>query len=420
VTGVLARIASLLKQDLGLEAELLGAGAVERAVRERQAARRLADAAAYWALLCRCAEERQALIEAVVVPETWFFRDQGAFDALVQQALPEWRRQLPAGPMRLLSLPSSTGEEPYSIAMTLLEAGVDASAFRVDAIDISERALATARRAVYRRNSFRGRSLERCARHLDVEGPLHRLRSSVTACVQFRHGNLFDDAGLRGASPYDVVFCRNLLIYFDLPAQDRAMRVLEGLLSPRGFLFLGPSEAALALVHRWKPVNVPLSFGFRPPAAAGAEKALPRPAPVPSVPIPRAAARKGATVVRPAKIQAPAAPSRSVAANEDLLARAERLANEGKLREASDCCESFVARHGPNAQAFYLLGLVRDAEGDAKAAAAHYRKALYLEPAHRQALAHLAMILERSGDAAGARVLRDRAVRRATPGEAPR
>ncbi|MGH8519143.1 MAG: CheR family methyltransferase [Panacagrimonas sp.] len=417
---MLERIAALLKHDLGLEAELLGVGAIERAVRERQAARQLDDAAAYWALLCQSGEERQALIEAVVVPETWFFRDHGAFEALVQQVLPDWRRNQAGGPMRLLSLPCSTGEEPYSLAMALLDAGLDACAFRIDAIDISERALAIARRAVYRRNSFRGRSLEFCRHHFDAEGQVYQVRSSVTACVQFRHGNLFDAAIFRGVAPYDAVFCRNLLIYFDRPTQNRAMRVLGDLVAARGFLFLGPSEAALALGHRWTQVNAALSFGFRRPGLPAAE-ALPRPTPVGVAVVPRPAARPPAARKQEAAVarrdvgQVTATPRPSARADSDLLLEAERLADEGRLREASQRCESFLERYGPHAMAFYLLGLVCDAQGDPDAAAAHYRKVLYLEPAHHEALVHLAMILERKGDAAGARVLRGRALRRTTP-----
>lgn len=403
------RIAELLKRDLGLEAERLGPGSIERAVRERLAARRLVDAGRYWTLLSESAEERQALIDAVVVPETWFFRDRGAFDALVGHSLPAWRASRPLGPMRLLSVPCSTGEEPYSMAMALLDAGLEAQMFQIDAVDVSERSLVAARAAVYRRNSFRGTALEFRARHFDTQGggDAFHVRPAVAARVQFRRANLLE-AGFAPGATYDVVFCRNLLIYFDRETQDRAMRILGALLSPAGTLYLGPSEAGLALAHRWRAIGAPLSFAFRQPEG---ERVIVTPAPrapTRSVTTPRSVTRA------PRREAAPVASSPPARASADmLLAEAGRLADEGRYDDARVRCETVLQEHGPNARALFLLGLVRGAQGDASAAAALYRKALYLDPAHHDTLVHYAMLLERQGDEAAARVLRDRIRRRA-------
>jgi chemotaxis protein methyltransferase WspC len=407
------RIAELLKRDLGLEAARLGHGSIERAVRERLAARKLTDMARYWTLLMDSAEERQQLIDAVVVPETWFFRDRGAFDALVGHTLAQWRASRPAGPMRLLSVPCSTGEEPYSMAMALLDLGVDAPAFQIDAADISERSLAVARAATYRRNSFRGEALEFRARHFDARGDAFALRPAVTSRVRLRRANLLDQ-GIAAGAPYDVVFCRNLLIYFERETQDRALQILAGLLSPAGTLFLGPSEAGLALVHRWRAIGAPLSFGFQRPAPEP-----PAAAPVTRGAAPRVAVRRPPPPLRREPVVAASAPLRPSA--DTLLSEARRLADEGCYDDARARCESFLQQHGPNAHVLFLLGLVRGAQGDAGAAAALYRKALYLDPVHEDTLVHYAMLLERRGDEAGARVLRERIRRRAAhAGEAPR
>ncbi len=107
---------------------------------------------AYWERVRGSRAELQALIEAVVVPETWFFRDREAFAALARLAREEWLPSAPqTGCCRLLSLPCSTGEEPYSMAMALLDAGVPADRFRIDAVDISAAALAQAERARVRK-----------------------------------------------------------------------------------------------------------------------------------------------------------------------------------------------------------------------------------------------------------------------------
>src|SRR6185295_175491 len=124
-------------------ADSIGRSVVERTILDRQAAAGVPDAAAYLARLRASKEELQALIESVVVPETWFFRDPGAFDALssvvLHGALP-----MATEPLRLLSVPCSTGEEPYSMAMALLDAGVPPARFQVDAMEIDTRALTLA------------------------------------------------------------------------------------------------------------------------------------------------------------------------------------------------------------------------------------------------------------------------------------
>src|SRR5262245_48566577 len=131
----------LLKQTMGLSAATIGEATLERALQERQLACGLPDLQAYWDCLQGSAADLQELIEALVVPETWFFRHGEAFSALVEVARRGELRALPGAPLRLLSLPCATGEEPYSMAMALLDAGFLASQFHIDAVDISQRAL---------------------------------------------------------------------------------------------------------------------------------------------------------------------------------------------------------------------------------------------------------------------------------------
>ncbi|PYR25924.1 MAG: methyltransferase, partial [Acidobacteria bacterium] len=145
----------------------------------------------YWKHLGVSDAELQELIDAVVVPETWFFRDRESFLALARLVREEWLRSPWAGVLRLLSLPCSTGEEPYSMAMALLEAAVPADRFRIDALDISTRALAQAGRAVYGRNSFRGDELGFRDRHFETAAQNYRVSETVRQRVRLQQGNLF-------------------------------------------------------------------------------------------------------------------------------------------------------------------------------------------------------------------------------------
>jgi chemotaxis protein methyltransferase WspC len=405
---------ALLREAIGLEPASIGAAAVDRAVQQRMRACRLKDADAYRALLEASASELQALIEAVVVPETWFFRDPEAFAALARVAIT-------AGPdtmLRVLSLPCSTGEEPYSIAMALLDAGVVPERFHIEAVDISARALAVAAQGVYGRNAFRGGGLEFRDRHFAAVPDGLRLSEPVRTRVRFRQGNIFAAGFELDTNGYDAIFCRNLLIYFDRPTQDRAVAVLERLLAPAGLLFVGPSETGLLMSHGFSSAQWPLAFAFRRPGArADLSVVPPRRAaptrPTPARPIARPVPRPN-PAPSPLPMPAPAWTSPVV----DDMARAALLADQGRLEEAARLCEAHLRAHGASADGFALMGLIRDAGGATAEAAGFYRKALYLDHAHAGALSHLALLLEKQGDVSGAQRLRDRARRRQAEGGA--
>jgi chemotaxis protein methyltransferase WspC len=403
---------NLLKSSMGLNVASIGPSAIERAVRERLAACHLEDPHAYWERVHGSSAELQELIEAVVVPETWFFRDRESFAALARLASAESLRR-PDCVLSLLSLPCSTGEEPYSMAMALLDAEIPAARFRIDAVDISTRALAQAGRAVYGRNSFRDHELVFRDRHFEATSHGYRLSETVRRQVRFQQGNLFDAGFLPGVEQYDVIFCRNVLIYFDRATQDRAIVVLTRLLKATGVLFVAPAETGLPPSHDFVSTNLPLSFAFRRSAAVPPEPKR-TPDPVKRRPMGRPAATP-APALRPSRATAPApaAASRTVLATEKSadIGLAMRLADQGHFVEAATCCEEHLRRHGPSAAAFHLMGLVRDATGNQLEAAGYYRKALYLEPNHYTTQIHLALLMEKQGDTAGAQVLRSRARR---------
>jgi chemotaxis protein methyltransferase WspC len=404
---------NLLKVSMGLNAASIGPSAIERAVRERLAACNLEDPQAYWEHLGVSDTELQELIEAVVVPETWFFRDSESFAALARLVREEWLRMPWNGVLCLLSLPCSSGEEPYSMAMALLDASIPADRFRVDAVDISTRALAQAGRAVYGRNSFRGHELGFRDRHLETTAQGYRVSETVRQQVRLQQGNLFAADFLPGVEVYDVIFCRNVLIYFDRATQDRAIVVLTRLLKAKGVLFVAPAETALPSAHGFVSTNLPLAFAFRR-AAAGPAKARKAPEPVrrPAAPRPQSKAVLPLHRARATSAVRAAASAAGVAVEKASdIGEAMRLADQGHFVEAATCCAEHLRRHGPSGTAFYLMGLVRDATGNQPEAVSYYRKALYLEPNHGEAQIHLALLMEKQGDTAGAQVLRNRARR---------
>lgn len=413
-----AQFESLLKRAIGLDAASIGAASIKRSIQARAAACKVNDLQSYWGIVNASPSELQELVEAVIVPETWFFRDREAFEALTHIAQGAWLRAHPQETLRLLSLPCSSGEEPCSMAMALLDAGFPPNRYRIDAIDVSVQNLARARHGVYGKNSFRGSDLSFRDRHFKESPHGYRLSDIVREHVHYQRSNLFDADFLPGTAIYDVIFCRNLLIYFDRPTQDRAVAILQRLLAPDGILFVGPSETALPLDHDFISVRVPLAFAFRRSGAAMHEQASSPAQSARKIPSRSTKARTPATLksarARPAEgVAAPrnSESAQSTASADAALDRAVKLADEGKLTEAARSCEEHLRVHGASAPALHLMGMVHAAAGDLTSAAQHYRKALYLDPNHQDTLVHLGLLLEKQGDTTGARVMRSRVLR---------
>lgn len=397
----LAELIGLLEARIGLDAESIGTPAIERAIRQRRSACQIADDQAYWNHVRSSEAELQELVETIVVPETWFFRDREALAAVGRLAVQAQGRR-PGTPLRLLSLPCSTGEEPYSLAMTLLDAGFTAERFHVDGIDISTRALAAARRAVYGRNSFRGSDLAFRDRYFDAAPHGYVLSERVRRCVEFRQDNLLRDDMPRPEGGYDFVFCRNVLIYFAPLAQQRALRTLHDLLAPGGLIFVGPAETNVMIRHDFVSAKIPLAFAFRATAPADTTPPVSRPSRSARLAVPRSAP-VAAPPSAPAPSPKPAARS--------TVTDVRRLADQGRLTEAAAICDELLRDRSADAEVYYLAGVVQDALGDRTRAIGLYRKAVYLDPVHPEALAHLAYLVEASGDTERAEVLRERARR---------
>jgi chemotaxis protein methyltransferase WspC len=398
------RIEQRLRQVMGLDASSIGTSSLQRTIRLRMQAAGAASVDEYERMVNTSASEWNQLIEAVVITETWFFRDRQAFNALANMLLLDWLPAHATGQARILSLPCSSGEEPYSIVMTLLDAGVPPGRFRVEGVDLSERALAKAAGGTYGKNSFRGQDLSFRERHFKPAGDAFAIKQSIRDCVNFRQANLLSDSFTLDHARYDFIFCRNLLIYFDRVTQQQAFQKLESLLAPGGTLFVGPAEVPLAHTHGYGSVNLPMAFACRRSGAGATGKRTvplpPRARPVTTVPVAHPPLQPG--------------PKTSVAtaasAPENPLDAARKLADGGKLEEAVQLCHRHLDRHGASTQAFYLLGVIHDAQGH-PAAREFYRKALYLDPNHYESLLQLALLAEKEGDETTARNLRRRAQR---------
>jgi chemotaxis protein methyltransferase CheR len=207
-------------------------------------------------------DELQMVIDHISTNHTHFFREQKHFDHLREKVLPAWKTD-PATrgeTFCVWSAASSTGEEPYTIAVTLAEnlAPAETGAWRIDASDISTRVLDVARRGVYDAERLAGMSPELVRRHFQMgvnewEGQF-RVKPELRGRVQFHHLNLLEPP-YPFAQPFHVIFCRNVMIYFDRATQTDLVAHLTKWLLPGGYLFVGHSESLGNIKHTLKAVQ---------------------------------------------------------------------------------------------------------------------------------------------------------------------
>jgi chemotaxis protein methyltransferase WspC len=266
----------LLEETIGLDVASVGAETVTAAVRRRLREIGPLPEAAYLGRVLVSPAERQALVEAVVIPESWFFRDEAPFVLLREFAA---SRRGAAPPLRVLCAPCAGGEEAYSIAAMLLEAGLPPEGFLVRAVDVSGAVLRRAERGCYGPGALRGLDPVRQAAHFTCAQGEHCVRPQLRASVRFTQGNLMDADFLAGEPPFDVVFCRNLLIYLTQAGRRRLIGTLDRLLAAGGMLFVGHSEAGPALAARFRPSPRPGAFAYRSARGAAAPAALSPPRP---------------------------------------------------------------------------------------------------------------------------------------------
>ncbi len=205
----------------------------------------------------RASEEMQQLIDVVTVNETWFFRETGPVEAWCEAALPGLARMSGSGaPVQLWSAGCATGEEPYSLAILLLEAWPQAgtASFEILATDISQRALQVARTAVYDPYSLRHTDPARQARHFQpTPDGRYVVCENVRRLVRFGQANLIDPALAQRVRAVDLVLCRNVIIYLDDRSRQAVLANLHAALKPGGYLVLGHSES---LIHTSTPFEI--------------------------------------------------------------------------------------------------------------------------------------------------------------------
>jgi chemotaxis protein methyltransferase CheR len=206
------------------------------------------------------AQELERVVSHLTNNETYFFREAAQLRVLsesVLRSLKEAKNKENCRRMRILSAGCSTGEEAHTLAMILVDCGQFFWNWdlQVIGLDVDPMALEKARRAVYYHNSFRALDPALIERHFVPDGNGRRVKEPIRRLVTLRHGNIVDPASYEGLEPLDVIFCRNVLIYFSDASILRAVRMFHERLAPGGYLFLGHAESLSRITDIFTPIR---------------------------------------------------------------------------------------------------------------------------------------------------------------------
>jgi chemotaxis protein methyltransferase CheR len=211
----------------------------------------------------RSGESLIALIDALSTNHTSFLREASHFEFLIKRVLPALRKR---ASIDIWSAPCSTGEEPYSIAITLLEQlGVPPKpALRIRATDISTRAVAVAKQGAYTADRLGAMPVPLLKKYFKQTGPgSFKVNPEVRCMIEFERVNLIEP--MRSNRMFPVIFCRNMMIYFDKPTQERVVTSLSQFLEPGGYLMIGHSESLMGVHHSLEYVQPAI---YRKPGGA--------------------------------------------------------------------------------------------------------------------------------------------------------
>lgn len=210
-------------------------------------------------------DEWLSVMNALSVPETYFWREMDQVRALVETIVPRWFERRDAGPLKVWSAACATGEEPLTIAMALNEAGWLARApIEIRASDASPAAIEKARRGVYRERSFRNLPAELRARYFTQEGETKtwRVDAKLHAGIEWGVVNLMDEAEVAPRAAADVIFCRNVFIYFSNESISRTVRTFAAHIRPPGYLCVAASESLLRLSEEFELQEIGNAFVY--------------------------------------------------------------------------------------------------------------------------------------------------------------
>jgi len=356
----------------------------------------------YHSALSQDEQEFNELLNLVTINETSFFRFPAQFEALRSHVLPQVMASKPAGNkvMRVWSAGCSTGEEPYSIAMSLVESGIQVAGYKPQVLgtDVSTKALARAKAGVYGARSMMSVPAESATRFFEsTPSGDFRVNDAVRSYVDFGYQNLIREPyPLSLMGNWDIIFCRNVTIYFRLESTRRVVANFFDSLNDGGYLFVGHSETLTSINDDFEPVEAGGVFLYRKPVPR--KKFALGQAPARAPRIARTPVKTPAQTVRPGRQPVTQEPNTVSGEVSSLLERAHADLREGRPGHVLQAVREVLGADPNNAEAHLLSAYVHADAGNYQEAMGAADRALAINPLLPVAHYILGIIHQRQGD----------------------
>jgi chemotaxis protein methyltransferase CheR len=243
---------SLIYKESGITFTPTNRSILESRLKERLREKNLNSVTEHYSIVINDKEEMKSFLDSVTTNLTRFFRNQPQFDALEHYVIPELLKIKKAGgntTIKIWSAGCSTGEEPYTIAMLLSSILPPPWRYEIIASDISLKCLMSAKEGFYQENRIVGIPDDYLRKYFEkIEGG-YKVNQDIMSKIRFDYHNLSNDSGQRG---FDIVFCRNVIIYFDEAAQAAVINRFWDSMSPKSFLFIGHSESLFGMTTKFE------------------------------------------------------------------------------------------------------------------------------------------------------------------------
>jgi chemotaxis protein methyltransferase CheR len=253
----------VIYDESGIHFSATNRSILESRLKERLREKKIDSLRDYHALILRDKEEMKTLLDSITTNLTRFFRNQAHFDALEKHVVPEIIKMRGSGgerKIRIWSAGCSTGEEPYTIAMLMKDILPAGWSCEVVASDISLKCLMVGKEGFYADARIQGIPDNFLQKYFEKRPGGFQIKDEIKKMIRFDYHNLKNDAGLRNL---DVVFCRNVLIYFDEAAQKATIERFWDSMAPKSFLFIGHSESLFGMNTRFEFVKTDWACFYR-------------------------------------------------------------------------------------------------------------------------------------------------------------
>ncbi len=417
----LRKVLRLLEDRTGLVYTDNQAKWVQRFLKSRMESLGMKEPGEYYALLSSDEQEWQRFLSAITVKEGYFFRHGRQFEWIGEEILPEMADKAAKEnrPLLLWSAATAKGEEAYTLAILAIVSGVAArTEVRVVGSDIDRSALEEARRGVYTLYRLRGLPPDYVQRFFTpLSDNRYRVNKQVRDMVDFVEVNLAKPPYFEAPVKFDLILARNVFIYMGQRTIENALREMASLLREDGYLFTGAAESVWPLASKFRSIRHRGTIAFRLPGHSPESRGVQAEPPQEDVvsPMPRYAwavdlldlddvESEPESSYRPSALE-------SVLEEGDMLALAQQVLAEGKLKDAEVWASLALKRNALSAKAYFVLGMVYSREGMIEEAIDTLRKALYLEPTMASAYFELGNLYLRRGDVKWARVAFQNAAR---------